>query len=117
MENLEKKEQIATSRRAFLIKAAYVAPVVVGLGALSAPVTAHASVFHGDVLVTNTKTNVTTKIGDAYIDGESGPQIIKNGSYVKLSNGQTTNYTADQVKSNDTGLFSWAINIFKSISA
>lgn len=45
MENLEIKSTVE-SRRSFLKKAVYAAPVVVALGALTAPVSAQASVIH-----------------------------------------------------------------------
>lgn len=52
----EKKEAvISESRRSFLKKAAYTAPAVVALGALTAPMSAHASLVFHQQTIYNTK--------------------------------------------------------------
>ncbi|MDD3597470.1 hypothetical protein [Sulfuricurvum sp.] len=116
MENLENVEMnAAQSRRAFLKKAAYVAPAVVALGALSAPVSAQASTFNGNVYAVDAKTGTVTQIGTATVNGQSGPQVIENGATVRLSSGEITHYDAAGVEANANGWFSWAKKYFSQI--
>jgi hypothetical protein len=99
-----------------LKKVAYVAPVVVALGALSAPMSAQASTFNGKVYAVDGKTGATTQIGTATVNGQSGPHTIEDGATVRLSTGVETHYDAAGVVANDNGWFSWAKQFFPQIN-
>jgi hypothetical protein len=116
MENTH--NQKGEARRSFLKKMVYVAPAVVALGALTAPVGAHASVFVGQVYTNPTNSNQGVEsihIGDATVVGNSQTKVIEGGTYTNLNTGTVTQFTADQVKANDWGLFTWAKTYFGNI--
>jgi hypothetical protein len=116
MENTH--NQKGEARRSFLKKVVYVAPAVVALGALTAPVGAHASVFVGQVYTNPTSSNQGVEsihVGDATVVGNSQTKVIESGSYTNLNTGVTTQFSADQVKANDWGLFTWAKAYFGNI--
>lgn len=84
------------ARRSFLKKAAYVAPAVVALGALSAPVSAHASVVFNQKTVYNQKnqsafvTEHYDNVGKFTVDGtftpESGPTTTYDRTAIENAN-------------------------------
>lgn len=115
MENLENVEMnTAQSRRTFLKKAAYVAPAVVALGALTIPASAQASVF-----TTEWKEINTGQIYTVSVDGNSATGVVSSGSSVNTASGKVKTYTAEQVVTNDTpleGFWSYFKQWFPSIT-
>lgn len=79
MENLETKSASVQSRRNFLKKAAYAAPAVIALGALTAPVSAHASiVYHQKTAYKNGRAAEITEhydnVANYSVDGTFTPE-------------------------------------------
>lgn len=78
MENVEVKSSVE-SRRSFLKKVAYAAPAVVALGALTAPMSAHASVVFNQKTIYNNvgkSANVTEhydNVANYTVDGTFTP--------------------------------------------
>jgi hypothetical protein len=87
---------------------------VIGLGALTLPASAQASTFVGSIQSVPA-TNPATIYGTATVTGDSGPDVITGGSYTKTGSSTTTLFTAQEVKDNNIGLFSWAKQFFASI--
>lgn len=89
------------SRRSFLKKAAYAAPVVMALGALTAPVSAHASYVH----ISQLQNKPAARTADLYQQND-GTKWVK--SYENdLSHPAETN-----VFKEPTSLYSWLKSFF-----
>lgn len=111
MENTDTKNQSVEARRSFLKKVAYAAPAVVALGALTVPVSAQASVFHGQMYAE--PGHILS--GSATVTGDSGPGVIQGGTYQKTGSTSVRTFTGAEVASNDMGVFDWARRYFANI--
>ena len=111
------------SRRNFLKKAAYVAPTIVGLGGLTLPVSAGASIFSANIYYNN---NSLVPDAVAFISGNSATGVLDNpaGGYIRYStiNSEGTATTIEnididikQVEINSEGYFNFATDWFSSI--
>jgi hypothetical protein len=87
---MENKTQKINSRRAFLKKAAYSAPMVIGLGALTLPSRVGASTFvHNTISATS---GGITSTSHAYT--LNGTNIVASGDYINVPNFPTnSSYT------------------------
>ena len=88
------------SRRSFLRKAAYTAPAVVTLGALTAPVSARASVFTHSTQ-TNPSTNPATITSEEVIYTQDGTNNVINGTTTDVpytGSEDTTELSGAQIK-------------------
>lgn len=96
MEDLKIKSKVEEkiSRRSFLKKAAYVAPVVVTLGALTAPMTAQASTFvHHTQSVP--ATDPITYVKTQTIETQNGTNNVLSGQSTNIPAGGQGEYVTD----------------------
>jgi len=115
MENVE--IQNVEARRSFLKKVAYVAPAVVALGALSAPMSAQASTFHNHTQ----SVPAGTLVSEETITTKDGTNIVLKGASNKIPTASYGNYelTGAQVKeaaNAGDGSWTWVNNLFGGTS-
>ena len=115
MENLT---SVAEPRRKFLKKAAYVAPVIVGLGGLTLPVSAGASVFTTKLTYYNSSGNAFDAEALIYGNSATGKLFDPAGGVIKYNQG-TTIYKLDikieDVIKNQNGYFNFGRDWFDEI--
>lgn len=93
---MEQKTLNSSNRRSFLKKAAYIAPVVIALGAMTAPISAHASVIYNQ----KTFNNGTPKQFEAGEHYDNVKKVINDG-YLSYDQQSGTYTTTDKFSSTD----------------
>jgi len=105
MENVE--IQSVAARRSFLKKVAYAAPAVVALGALTAPMSAQASVIFSQKTITNDKGNAAS-VTEHY---DNVGKFTQDGTFTP-NGGTTTVYNRQKIV---TAPKNWLQNFFDSV--
>ncbi len=113
-------DNVVNSRRSFLKKAAYSAPAILALGALSAPISAQASTFTHKLYTGSSADGTHEHIADIEVYGDSGPGVLYEPAGGKITFHDPDNtieeFSGTRVIDNDDRYFDFAKQYFNQIT-